>query len=686
MKHLVRIVMVIGLFVIGNGIRVQSQITYKSGFDTRYVVREAQLYHYQLYHTYVENVPELIRFINKERFVRVKKSRSLTDKELESGITERMAVELGIMKVDTLRPLLTAYLLGEGVTTDALRADNSLAIIFKEVTNELKKNSMRPFPSPSAEQSDGKPRSLQVDQENVVPPARQSFPCPKMLRRPSYQSRNGGYIELMGIERWTNGTVVNLKFFRYGKVDGLSVDNNFYLTDKTSGRKYKARYVMNVAYDPGYTYISSVKNEILYFQIVFPVLPDGISSLDLTWPGSQGGFDFYGIDVRSLFNQPAPSSCNLPQTGYDTSELRRTSSTVKIQINRYKTNYQFYDGMLTVYNKDLGGYGFIDEKGIVRTKFEWYYPFIRMGHDPRFGGGYCLIAKRINQVEYWYIIDKNGNVTADLGNRVADLTPFNKDGYANIVIKEGGEFKVMVIDGHGREVFPHLSRKPVYPSSYPHILNPFYEGLAAFQDPFTGKWGFIDRTGKIVIPAQYDFVDKFSEGLAAVLFKATDGRPSLWGYIDHTGKIVIQPMFENQPGCFSEGLVIVTKRNKNQVVMDRTGKILSEEWRSIMPFKQGRSIVNGMYVVDRDMNIVNGPFINADKSELTMYPDSYCQGMFRCYSWTTRFVFPNGYFYRHTNIQHVSDRLLHYHDTRSGIDGFVNPRGDMIFEFVESEF
>lgn len=157
----------------------------------------------------------------------------------------------------------------------------------------------------------------------------------------------------MGIERWTNATVVNLKFFKYGNVNGLSVDNNFYLTDN-SGHKYKARYVMNVAYDPDYTYISKVKNGMLHFQIVFPTLPDGISSLDLTWPGSQGGFDFYGINVRSLFSQPAPSACNLPQTGYEASEPRRTASTVKIQINRYDTDYQFYDGMLTVYNKDLG--------------------------------------------------------------------------------------------------------------------------------------------------------------------------------------------------------------------------------------------------------------------------------------------------------------------------------------------
>ncbi len=681
MKNIIKIFLAISILFIGNCFPSQSQITYKSGFDTNKVVRIAQTCYFEKYHKYAENVPELLRYLNTAKIPILKKSGVLTDQQLESGMTEKEAVKLGLIRRDTIDILLTDQLLGKGVTTDALRADQSLASIFKKDLQNRKIDKPVP-PLPIDIPID----SPQQEEETATYQEVQSFPCPNMLRKPSYQSRNGGYIELMGIERWTNATVVNLKFFKYGNVDGLSVDNNFYLTDKTNGQKYKARYIMNCAYDPKYTYINKVKNEILYFQIVFPPLPDGISSLDLTWPGSQGGFAFYGINVRPLFDRSAPTSCNLPQTGYDASEPRRTASTKKIQINRYETDYQFHDGMLAVYNKDLHGYGFIDEKGDIRTKFEWYYPSIRLGHEPRFGGGYCLVAKRINQVEYWYIIDKNGNITVDLGKGVNSVTPFNKDGYANIVIKEGGEFKVMVIDGHGREVFPHLSKKPVYPSLYPYILDPFYEGLAAFKDQSTGNWGFINSTGKIVIPAQYESVDKFSEGLAAVRFKATNSQAAKWGYINRTEQIVIRPIFENQPGSFSEGWAVATKRNEKQVLIDKTGTVVSGEWNSIMPFKQGRSIVDGLYVVDRDMNIVNGPFVEVEYYTLKIQPESYCQGMFEGYSWTTRFIFPNGYFYPHLNVKHVSDKLLHYQDTHSKVDGFINNLGYMIFEFVESEF
>lgn len=59
----------------------------------------------------------------------------------------------------------------------------------------------------------------------------------------------------------------------------------------------------------------------------------------------------------------------------------------------------------------------------------------------------------------------------------------------------------------------------------------FYEGLAKVNKNM--KWGFIDKTGKIVIPLKYYAVDNFSEGLAAVCNEKWQ-----WGFIDKTGKLV----------------------------------------------------------------------------------------------------------------------------------------------------
>lgn len=55
----------------------------------------------------------------------------------------------------------------------------------------------------------------------------------------------------------------------------------------------------------------------------------------------------------------------------------------------------------------------------------------------------------------------------------------------------------------------------------------FQEGLALVQQ--NGKYGYIDRTGTLIIPTQYDYAGAFSEGLAPVKQKGK------WGYIDRNG-------------------------------------------------------------------------------------------------------------------------------------------------------
>src|SRR6266480_2604141 len=49
-----------------------------------------------------------------------------------------------------------------------------------------------------------------------------------------------------------------------------------------------------------------------------------------------------------------------------------------------------------------------------------------------------------------------------------------------------------------------------------------------------GKWGYIDKAGKIVMSKAYSFAQPFSEGLAVV---AVPGERGL-GFIDKTGKMV----------------------------------------------------------------------------------------------------------------------------------------------------
>jgi hypothetical protein len=70
------------------------------------------------------------------------------------------------------------------------------------------------------------------------------------------------------------------------------------------------------------------------------------------------------------------------------------------------------------------------------------------------------------------------------------------------------------------------------------------------------KFGFIDKSGKIVINPQFDDISQFSDGLAAIANKKDKDSDAIWGYIDKEGKIIINPQFKSA-GDFKEGKALV---------------------------------------------------------------------------------------------------------------------------------
>ncbi|KAF0170040.1 MAG: KWG repeat-containing protein [Limisphaerales bacterium] len=67
----------------------------------------------------------------------------------------------------------------------------------------------------------------------------------------------------------------------------------------------------------------------------------------------------------------------------------------------------------------------------------------------------------------------------------------------------------------------------------------------------SGRYGYINHAGKMVIQPQFKNASEFFEGLAD--FQADSGR---WGYISTSGKVVIRPQF-TMAGRFSEGMAVV---------------------------------------------------------------------------------------------------------------------------------
>jgi len=100
------------------------------------------------------------------------------------------------------------------------------------------------------------------------------------------------------------------------------------------------------------------------------------------------------------------------------------------------------------------------------------------------------------------------------------------------------------------------------------------------------KWGFVDKTGTMVIAAQFDAVTAFSQGLAAVMVTNVSSTVSLWGYIDSSGAWVIKPQFVSA-SSFANGLAEAELQEGNDLCgyIDRTGKwVIQPQFKKGGPF------------------------------------------------------------------------------------------------------
>ena len=154
-------------------------------------------------------------------------------------------------------------------------------------------------------------------------------------------------------------------------------------------------------------------------------------------------------------------------------------------------------------------------------------------------------------------------------------------------LKEG-LIRVSNGDKHG---FVDINNNIVLPFKY-EFAEDFSEGLARvaikggyYNSIYLGRtpyysFGFIDKTGKFVIPAKFpdpmlnrNDGDGFHEGLAAMGERPSDNiYAQRFGYIDKTGKYVIQPIYE-EAHSFLHGIAIVKNRGKYGCI-DKQGNLV----------------------------------------------------------------------------------------------------------------
>lgn len=126
----------------------------------------------------------------------------------------------------------------------------------------------------------------------------------------------------------------------------------------------------------------------------------------------------------------------------------------------------------------------------------------------------------------------------------------------------------------------------------------FTEGLAAVT--LEGKWGYIDTSGTMLIQPQFDRAQPFSEGLGAVhTYSYSDGQPlNYWGFVDRTGDVVI-PMEYGLFNCaFSEGRCPVMLGDGGTMppwgYIDKTGTVvIGPQFDTAQNFSEGLAAVSG---------------------------------------------------------------------------------------------
>ncbi len=83
-------------------------------------------------------------------------------------------------------------------------------------------------------------------------------------------------------------------------------------------------------------------------------------------------------------------------------------------------------------------------------------------------------------------------------------------------------------------------------------------------------WGYIDRNGNVVIEPQFDYAYPFTAGRAKIFAGSLDdnGYPDegLYGYIDETGKIVIPEIYQKASDFSENGLAVVCQNEKYGVI------------------------------------------------------------------------------------------------------------------------
>ena len=203
--------------------------------------------------------------------------------------------------------------------------------------------------------------------------------------------------------------------------------------------------------------------------------------------------------------------------------------------------------------------------------------------------------------------------------------------------------------------FVNRSGALVVPTQF-QTTRAFSDGLAVVKKT-DDTYAYIDKTGKIVIDAsKYRYVDSFSEGMARVW--KVEGNTRRCGFIDKTGKEVI-PCQYDWVGHFIDGVTYVLQ-NQQLWTMDKTGKKLNY----LTDAAHSVSYTGAGYVPEKDILKVEKiiDFPGGDHEHMNTYYDKTGEFSYETY------LLKAG----------LSEGLAPYRDEKTKKYGYVNESGTLV--------
>lgn len=223
----------------------------------------------------------------------------------------------------------------------------------------------------------------------------------------------------------------------------------------------------------------------------------------------------------------------------------------------------------------------------------------------------------------------------DAGKVIVPINTYDACGYFSEGLAVVGRAeKSLYGDGSDKHLqgFIDQTGKLVIPVEHEVVDNALYTEYKEFSEGLVvvyraGKYGYMNKQRKLVIPYTYQEANDFKGGLAVV----TQGRG--YGAIDQSGNTIVPMKFDNL-NDYSEGLAVYGRRNhwndaSQYGFVDKKGNIRIEaKWDDAYKFSEGLAAVKsgGDYdgkwgVIDTAGNYIVKP--KYDEPAISLFTDAY---------------------------------------------------------------